>query len=296
MKMRGAILLNPFDRRDFILNQAARLGDELASLGASYEVVTNNFVAGVEDGKIRSKLLGLDFCVYLDKDKYTALMLEKWGLRLFNRATASMLCDDKMLTAIALADEGIPMPETFAAPLCYFDGMSHESVADEAEKKLGFPMIVKAVNGSLGKEVFKADTREELIEIISRLGKAAHIFQRFVAESSGRDMRVIVVGGKVAAAMTRESDGDFRSNLSVGGRGTAVVPPREVADMCERAAKVLGLDYCGVDVLFGREGYLVCEVNSNAFFRGIERVTGVNVAGLYAKHIVGTVEAEKGKK
>ena len=86
--------------------------------------------------------------------------------------------------------------------------------------------------------------------------------------------------------MQRKNDMDFRSNIELGGHGTRVELTDEIKEISERAAKVIGLDYCGVDLLFDGQSYFVCEVNSNAFFKGFTKATGVNVARLYAKYIV----------
>ena len=87
--------------------------------------------------------------------------------------------------------------------------------------------------------------------------------------------------------MKRSSETDFRSNIELGGVGEAFELPEPFKAVAERAASALGLDYCGLDLLFGDDGSpILCEVNSNAFFAGIERVTGVNIAGRYAEHII----------
>lgn len=85
--------------------------------------------------------------------------------------------------------------------------------------------------------------------------------------------------------MIRQSDNDFRSNLELGGVGIAITPPDEVIDMCERVSTILDLDYCGIDVLFGENKFYICEVNSNAFFGGIEQATKINVGKLYSWYI-----------
>ena len=96
------------------------------------------------------------------------------------------------------------------------------------------------------------------------------------------------MGGKVLGGMLRIGGGeDFRSNIGAGGRGEPYEVPEQAAGHALLAAKTLGLDYCGIDFLFGKDGgMLLCEVNSNAFFRAFEEVTGVNVAKAYAEHIL----------
>ena len=86
--------------------------------------------------------------------------------------------------------------------------------------------------------------------------------------------------------MRRRNDGDFRSNIELGGRGYPAEITKSYREISERAARLLSLDYCGIDLLEGEDGRpIVCEVNSNAFFNEAEKVTGVNIAGAYAAHI-----------
>lgn len=290
--MRAVILINAYSRLEHGLYQSARLKEELEKLGVVTDIRRNNFFAtAVSDcGEAISRLSEYAFCIYLDKDKYTSYLLEKAGMRLFNRHDAVEACDDKMTTFIHLANNGIPMPHTLPGLLCYDPS---EAISDDTlervEHELGYPVIIKTSYGSLGKGVYKADNRAELRREAERVKCMPHLFQRFVGSSYGKDIRVAVIGGKYIAAMERCSSGDFRSNLELGGSGRAVVPPDEVVRMCEKVADILNLDYCGVDVLYGEHGYFVCEVNSNAFFRGLEAATGLNIARAYCDHILDSV-------
>ena len=291
---RCLILVNAYSKLKSSLNQSQRLRAEFASLGVVADVRANDFFAcAVErDGSLSCSVADYDFCVYLDKDRYVARMLERSGLRLFNTSRAIEDCDDKMLTNIRLSGAGIPMPRTLPGLLCYSaDARTPvgEGALDGIERALGYPVIVKSCHGSLGSGVFKADDRAALRSLIEKLRCVPHLYQQFVGESSGRDIRVIAVGGEVRAAMLRTSSTDFRSNLELGGTGLPFSPDSELKQLCERVARLICPDYCGIDVLFGREGYLVCEVNSNAFFGGIERITGINVAAAYARYIYDTV-------
>lgn len=292
---RCLIIVNAYSRLKSALNQSARLKEEFARLGVTADVRPNDFFpcAVEEGGTLSCSAENYDFCVYLDKDKYVARMLEKCGMRLFNSAAAIEDCDDKMLTSIKLADCGIPMPLTLPGLLCYTPGERvKESALDEVERRLGYPVIVKASYGSLGSGVFKAENRAQLEQIAQKLQCSPHLFERYVANSAGRDVRIITVGGKVVAAMLRQSDCDFRSNIELGGTGSPFVADGQLTALCQRVARHICPDYCGIDVLFGEEGYLVCEVNSNAFFGGIERVTGVNVAKIYAQYMYDEVYGE----
>lgn len=294
---KGLILLNAYSRLAPAQNQAQKLKREFSALGVEACVRKNDeFALQLNSrGEIENGLKNYDFCVYLDKDKYISHMLEKSGVRLFNCHAAIQACDDKMLTAILLSNRGVPMPETIPAPLCY--SPSEQINPDRLKtvaKRLGFPLIVKACYGSRGQSVYKAESFENLLALAEELKCLPHLYQRFIAESSGRDVRVIVIGGKVVAAMLRSSQTDFRSNIDLGGKGQKFTPDKNLISLCRRVAKILNLDYCGIDVLLANDGYYICEVNSNAFFDGIEAATGVNVARAYAEYIYGKIYGKRG--
>ncbi len=268
------ILVNAYTESEHELNQPRRLKEELERLGVSVRIVRNSPSALKEEG---------DFCVFLDKDRYAARAIES-RMRLFNRAQPIEICDDKMLTYLSL--DGIPMPETVPSLLCYTPSRPFSRAPlDEAEARFGYPIVVKECHGSLGAQVYLAKDRAALESLAERLKCVPHLYQKFIAESAGMDLRVIVIGGRAVAAMKRVSETDFRSNAELGGRGEKTDPDPAAKSLCETVARRLGLDYCGIDLLFGKDGYLVCEVNSNAFFKTIERVTTINVAQKYAEHI-----------
>lgn len=287
---KGLILINAYLKLQSQFSQAERIKEELERLGVETEIRRNDgFFAQISGCDIVENLSqSYAFCVYLDKDKYLSEMLEKSGLRLFNRHEAIRICDDKMQTYISLAGQGVPMAKTLSGLLCYEPTEQVKSqTLDRIERELGYPVIVKESFGSLGKGVYMAKNREQLSSIAETLKCRPHLFQQTVQTSVGKDLRVIVVGGKVLTAMLRQSDKDFRSNIELGGVGTPYEINEQTREVCELVAKLLGLDYCGIDILFGENGApIVCEVNSNAFFGGVERVTGVNVAAAYAKRIL----------
>ncbi len=294
--MKGLILVNAFSK-DFPktscqLNQPLRLKEEFGKLGVAADVVPLDVSAcGIAGGSVAVKYEGYDFCVFYDKDKHAALQLEKSGLRCFNDSEAMTICDDKMLTYIKLANSGVPMPETYSSPLCYTpSGKIDDEAFSFLENKLGFPMVVKECYGSLGKGVHLANNRAELKTLAEELKFTPHVYQKFISESKGTDIRVIVIGGKYVGAMKRTSGGDFRSNVSAGGRGETYDADEKTIELSEKIAKLINLDYCGIDFLFGKDGPILCEVNSNAFFKEFEKVTGINVAEKYAKHVISSLK------
>ena len=290
--MKGIIIVNAYSDGESMFNQPKRLKEELLKLGVETKIMPLGIpLTGTSGEEIRSTFNGCDFCVFYDKDRYALSEIEQAGVRCFNNYRAMTLCDDKMLTYIALSKLGIPMPETYSAPLCYTpDAKIPDDYFDFLEKKLGFPMIVKECYGSLGKGVRLAENKDELKTIAEELKMKPHVYQKFVSESFGTDLRVIVVGGKYAGAMKRTSFNDFRSNVASGGKGEAFAANEKTIALSEKIADSLGLDYCGIDFLFGKDGLVLCEVNSNAFFKEFEKTTEINVAELYAMHIVSSVK------
>ena len=293
--VKGAIIINPFLTPLESVHQAERLTEEFSLLGVSVKTVTDAFLRSFTDkSEIYTELKELDFAVYLDKDKYQSQILENAGVRLFNRHNAIRVCDDKAETIIALKNQNLNIPKTVFGGLCYRNDLKINALwAEKIAEQLNFPGVVKESFGSMGKGVYIANDINELIAVMEKVKLKPHIFQQYIGGKIGVDVRVIVIGGKAVAAMERRNDGDFRSNVAQGGVGVKIDLPLEFKNAAEKCAQVLGLDYCGVDLLYGVSGEpYVCEVNSNAFFSGIESATGVNVAKLYAEHILKIVKGK----
>ena len=221
-----------------------------------------------------------DFVLYWDKDIKVAKLLEQRGIPVFNSSRAIELCDDKALTYLALKRAGIPMPRTMILPKTFPNiGYTNTEFLDEAAAILRFPLVLKECFGSFGKQVYLFSDLESLREKVVSLAGTPMILQSMVMNSFGRDIRVNVVGDQIVASILRENhNGDFRSNLTLGGNMTSYTPTDEEAALALAAVKELGLTFAGVDVLFGESGPLICEVNSNAHFKTTLQCTGVNMA------------------
>ncbi|MBQ8320531.1 MAG: RimK family alpha-L-glutamate ligase [Clostridia bacterium] len=286
--MKGIVLMNAYPAGEKFYRQSERIASALTDLGVCAKVKKNGELAAAikENGEIELSERA-DFVVYLDKDKYLGRALEKNGVRVFNRMEAIEACDDKALTLLTLSGYGINVVETIPAPLCYTMGVSPSEAFLKQVEGLGYPLVAKKSYGSFGAGVVLVRSREELFALEKEWLQLPHLYEKFIAESAGKDIRVIVVGGKALAAIRRVARvGEFRSNIELGGSGEKVELSQTYASAAEACAKALGLDYCGVDLLETEAGPLVCEVNSNAFFEGLEAATGVDVAAAYAKHIV----------
>lgn len=292
-KFKGVIITNAYYDTDNTRRQALRIKEELETLGAEISVVKNNGAyCAVSD--IFENVFDFDFAVYFDKDVLVAKALEKAGIRVFNSSSAIEKCDDKMRTALEVSSS-VSMPTTIAGSFSYgkVDEVDQDYL-NQVEQILGeYPYVVKKNSSSLGAGVYLVDSRENLIEKLKELSGERYLIQEFVRESAGRDVRIIVVGGKAVATMKRESFIDFRSNAELGGECKSIVASSAFVAIAEQVAKSLSLDYCGVDLLINKDGEpMLCEVNSNAFFGAIERVTGVNVARLYAEYIISELQKD----
>lgn len=291
--MKGTILVNPYDVYPVQRRKTERMREELSALGVEVSVAENDgFAAYVAHGKVRCAL-ETDFVLYFDKDRIAARLLEKAGIRLFNRAAATEICDDKMLTHVALANSGIPMPDTIAGPLCYNPAaVCSQTYVQRVVSELGLPVVVKKCHGSFGEQVYLCGDEQQLKAVLDSVKTEPYLLQRYESASCGRDMRVIVIGGKAVCAMIRKNSGDFRSNAALGAVCEKADVPPDIAAMCEKAARIVGLDFCGADVLLTDPPKL-CELNSNAMFEKMEQVTGFNVGRAYAQHIVRCVSMQK---
>ena len=265
-----------------------RFKEEFSKLGISLDVIKNDgTLAEIKNNEVVLNIPKCDFVIYLDKDSYLARMLEKAGKRIFNKADFIKLCDDKMLTFIKCSGLGIKMPDTFAGPLVYTSiEKPHLEFLNNIIDKLGFPMVVKKVYGSLGEGVYLVDNKEKLIKLYIELCHGPILFQRYVSSSIGRSIRVIVIDGKVFGAFIRKNNGDFRSNFGTTAGSEKLENPDKYLSFAAKIAEKLDIEYAGIDLLDDDNGEIVmCEINSNAFFEEFEKTTGLNVAEAFAKMV-----------
>ena len=181
---------------------------------------------------------------------------------------------DKLYANQILAQAGLPIPKTLLTRF--------PCKAELVEKQVGFPCVLKVITGSHGAGVYLCRTPkefEDLSELISSLdSKTSMIIQEYISHSEGRDLRVIVIGGRVVGAMQRTStDGSFKANISRGGKGKAYDVDDQMELLAIQVAKILDLDIAGIDLLFHSDGYRICEANSAPGFKGFEEALGMNI-------------------
>lgn len=270
-----------------------RFQTEFSKKGVDLEVFINDgTLAEIKNNEIKINLPKADFVLYLDKDIYLARLLEKAGYRLFNKADFIKLCDDKMLTFIACANEGIRMPKTIAGPLVYTDlNDSNFKFLDTVINELGLPMVVKKVYGSLGEGVYLVTTKEELYKLYSEIARNPIIFQEYVKSSYGKSIRVLIIDGKVFGSFIRKNKYDFRSNFGNEASSKVLENPAKYQGFAQEIANKLKIEYAGIDLLvYEDDNPILCEINSNAFFEEFEKTTGLNVAAAYADMIINKVK------
>ncbi len=273
--MKGWLVVNGFLQSNKFDELYAFLGRAAVSLGIDLEKKTSTELFGCVDALVDKP----DFVLFWDKDYALAKRLENAGIRCFNSAEGVRLADDKTLTALALSGK-VKTPKTMIAPLT-FEGVGYIDLffLARAEMELGYPMVVKEACGSFGKQVYLAKNEAELRALVAGFGYKPFLLQEYIACSAGRDLRINVVGDRVLCAILRENDSDFRSNITGGGKARAYKFSAAQADAAVAACRALGLDFAGVDVLFGEGGEpLVCEVNSNPHFKSTYDCTGVDMS------------------
>lgn len=267
--------------------------DAAEQCGMALDVATNaELTPAVYTGRFDPA--SYNFVLFWDKDAQLAAQLENLGMRVFNSAQSILACDDKALTYLKLQPHGIPMPRTVLAPKTFTNiGYPDLSFVDAAVSELGLPIVLKECFGSFGQQVYLFDDTEALKQKVCDLAGTPLLFQALIKESYGHDTRINVVGGRVVASMLRRStDGDFRSNLTRGGAMEKYTPTPTEAALAVRATALLGLDFAGVDILFGKDGPVLCEVNSNAHFKTTLECTGVNMALEIMRHIAGKLAGQ----
>lgn len=291
--MKGWLITNAFLNTNKFSEINLWLLESAKKQDINLEIKTNSEIMAILDNRSALEFFQVwgkpDFVLFWDKDIRLATYLEMLGLHLFNNSKAIGACDDKSLTHLYLKKEGISMPKTILAPMTFSNiGYTHLDFLEEVTEELPFPVIIKECFGSFGMQVYKAETKEELYQKVKELEGTPLLFQEFITTSSGRDIRLQVVGSQVVASMYRYSDnGDFRANITNGGKMKPYEPSAEQVEIALSACKALGLDFAGVDILFGeKEEPIVCEVNSNAHFKNIHDCTGVNVADYIMEYII----------
>jgi ribosomal protein S6--L-glutamate ligase len=216
---------------------------------------------------------------------------EMMGVFPLNESVAISRSRDKLRSLQLLSRKGVGLPVTGFVN-------KPDDIADVINMVGGAPLVIKLLEGTQGLGVVLAETKkaaESVIEAFMGL-KANILIQEFVKEAGGADIRCLVVGDKVIAAMKRQAKaGEFRSNLHRGGSASLIKITPEERSTAVRAAQTMGLNVAGVDLLRSNHGAVVMEVNSSPGLEGIENATGKDIAGIIIDFMAKEIAEGKGK-
>ena len=209
--------------------------------------------------------------------------MERLGVVMINGSESIDAVKDKLYSQQILGQSNLPVPKTML--------VRHPINLELIEKNLSYPIIVKTLSGSYGAGVFLVEDRKQFRQLMkmAELTKPSYniIVQEFIQDSYGKDLRVLVVNGKVVGCMMRQAvDGDFRANLTRGGEAIPYQIDENIEWLGGECARLLHLDIAGVDLLFNNGSYTICEVNSAPGFEGMEKYTNKNIAIEMVNYVV----------
>lgn len=201
--------------------------------------------------------------------------LEQMGVHVYNDSACIEAVADKMHTHQILAAQGLPTPSTMLAKF----PVDFELIKEH----IGFPVVVKTLLGVNGTGVFLIESDEAFYDLMNLIEETNPdiqlIFQKYIAVSKGRDLRVFIVDGKVLACMERRAKpGGFKANFSQGGSVNEFKLDKETEELAIKTAEVLNIQIAGIDLLFKEDGgFTICEANTFPGFRGLEKACDVNI-------------------
>ena len=209
--------------------------------------------------------------------------MERLGVTMINGSESIDAVKDKLYSQQILGQSNLPVPKTML--------VRHPINLALIERNLSYPIIVKTLSGSYGAGVFLVEDRKQFRQLMkmAELTKPSYniIVQEFIQDSYGKDLRVLVVNGKVVGCMMRQAvDGDFRANLTRGGEAIPYQIDENIEWLGGECARLLHLDIAGVDLLFNNGSYTICEVNSAPGFEGMEKYTNKNIAVEMVNYVV----------
>lgn len=210
-----------------------------------------------------------DIVVSRIRDSDVLSQLEDYGSTVFNRSSVCRICNDKAFTYSFVKSLGIPIL-SFSFP--------NQALPP------GPPWVVKSCIGHGGTEVFKAETEEDVQQLVAQIEDRKPIVQSY-ASDPGKDLRVYVLGGRIIASVLRTSDTDFRANFKLGGKAELVEPPDQVIRMVKRIVPELMADFIGIDFVFGDGQVYLNEIEDVVGTRMLYSLTDMDPARMYMEYI-----------
>lgn len=264
--------------------QTKLLFDAAKKLGISITARSNvQIYTMLSNTKVKSfeSYANFDFALFLDDDVWLARNLEMLGLKVYNNSRAIDICENCANMYQQLIKCGVNIPKTVILPsaLSEYKKETIHPFVDQIIDDLGLPIIIKQWFGDLGRGVHLAKTREQAYEIVDRFEGRELLFQEFISEASGTDIRMYVVRNKVLASLRRTAGKeDFRSNTNFGGIMEKHIPTFVEQKLALDACKAVGCEFGVVDILKSINGPVVCEVNTSANIQYFQEVADFNIA------------------
>jgi len=201
--------------------------------------------------------------------------LQRLGVTVYNDANCIERVADKLHSHQILSENHLPTPITMLAKF--------PVDMDLVDNFIGFPVVVKTLLGANGSGVFLVESAEAFKDLMELVGETSPgiqlIFQKYIASSRGRDLRLFVLDGEVIASMERKAnDGGFKANFSTGGTVKRFEPDADAIRLAVRTAEILNIQVAGIDLLFTEDGgYTICEANTFPGFKGLEQACDINI-------------------
>lgn len=261
-------------------DEASKLGHDVISLDAKItQLSTESKRQDVDFGDVV-----IERCVSYFRGLHFTACLEFLGVPVVNSYEVANRCGNKMITSLLLKKAGVPTPKT------YFAFSSEEAM--NLINKIGYPIVIKPVIGSWGRGILPLrdkDTAEAIIEM-REIEDGSHdriYYLQEMIDRPPRDIRAITVGDEVVAAMYRKSQGDFKTNIALGGDPELCEITKELEDVCVRASKAVGGGILGIDIMEDKVRGFVChEVNNTVEFKGLARVANKNIPQEMIKYVL----------
>ncbi|HRC80925.1 MAG TPA: RimK family alpha-L-glutamate ligase [Sedimentibacter sp.] len=247
--------------------------DSASKNGISVDIVFSDDLIILNDNRKtgfihKGKTLGFpDFVIMRDYNYTISMQLESLDIRVINSTRSMFNSRNKAVTARLLVKNNVSTPK-----FLYSKEKNYGFIHDYFDGK---KFVMKENEGSQGKGVYLIENEEDYNKVY-RMNQE-YFYQEFIEFSRGMDIRSYVLGDKVLGCVKRVSDTGFKSNYSLGGSVESYELNESIKEISLKAAKALGLDFCGIDLLFTRESFTVCEVNGNAGFRTITQVSDIDI-------------------
>jgi len=264
-----------FDRlrteEKMLQKEAVKLGHEASLIDAKItQINTSSQIQDFDFGNIV-----LERCVSYYRGLYFTACLEFLDIPVINEFNVSTICGNKLLTSMQLKKNNIPTPKTYFS----FSG----DAAQENLSKIGYPVVIKPIIGSWGRNVMPLKDKDTADAIIEQReitdGPLDRIFYlQEMVDRPPRDIRVITIGDKAVTAMYRKSSDSFKTNIALGAEPEICDITNEMEDLCASASKAVGGGILGVDLMEDKEkGLVVHEVNNTVEFKGLVKVANINI-------------------